>query len=811
MPKNFLHNYAKSIVRDKEAQNTHVYDSEVQYTGNQIYPHRSDGSLDHYQTMSVHFIYPPEFMYGDGNTKYDYPGTGDNLQLELIDAAMLKLNLTVHGNYASGSYGEGDYVETTVHGNLYATAAPQYYNSGSQTTTLESIFGNNPFGKIRECKHIDTGDTSTLIITPRQTGDGTNTEGKDITSSIMDYASLEVEGAQNEEGYRATPQECFFLVTEDTFMDITKFSYNTSNTEVTNTVAFTGNGSGSNLSYPAKHIIHTNQFSATGQDTASVAIVNVTNKNIDNGRYGDIDQYHEFISTGAYKDVDGLTSTTIDVWGGDCYIGLYTFKLTDRTYSIPSATRASAGTDDANVLLKWKRQYDTGWSGHDDWLRPVGLNGVAQTISIWLESEVNPASIDYNVDTTRFSSSHPYPLPDSDASTDILVPYSYKANLSMSMQNELKIWIPRDKMDRDLEIAASRIAYSDQKVYNADIEGFDRFRALSIYDLDESLGKLTKLITVDDSLYAIQENSYAYVPIDSSIIETADAANLAVRAGEIIGIPKYLSTSLGSQHQRTIVQGNHSLFFFDYKNKLIVRSRQGEEQFISEIGVIDGINDIDNVDLHGVRECDISAFYDERNRKYILSKKYVVDSVDGDVAGFTWVFDERTGVWVSKWCEGGASEASINGGVQTMHGEVFLLGKVLGASNDIYLSSMYTGNIGTFFGIAQPAYFSYVVNPMPDLPKTFDSIIINSDSEVSDLTMSVPINDGVSYTTTISDFDDVESLYKAKVLRNTTSIGGKTGQRMRGRYGYCTINFDQTQQTSITSILTRVRPSNRGI
>jgi hypothetical protein len=74
----------------------------------------------------------------------------------------------------------------------------------------------------------------------------------------------------------------------------------------------------------------------------------------------------------------------------------------------------------------------------------------------------------------------------------------------------------------------------------------------------------------------------------------------------------------------------------------------------------------------------------------------------------------------------------------------------------------------------------------------------------------VPLNAGVSYTTVISTLTDVESLYKAKMLRNTTSIGGKVDQRMRGLHAEYTINFGSTE-TKINSILTRYRPSNRGI
>jgi hypothetical protein len=812
MPKNFFHNYAKSIIRDKEGNNTYVNDNEVSYTGATIEPGTMDGSIDHYQTMSINFIYPPEFMFTDGNTKYYTPTTGTNLGLELIDSALLKCKKTVHGNYASGAYNDGDYVNTTVHGSFYAINVNDYYNVKTQTATLAGIFGTDPFGKVKELTHVAYGVQNTLISSPRITGTGTNTEEKEITSSVMNYDALKLTGSQTDEGFVANTQECYFMVTENKFNDITKFSYDVNNTQVTNTVSFPGS---SQIDYATRFNRHSNAFNSSDSvHSTSVAIANVVEKGVDDHRYGDLEQYHRYIFTGAYKELSGGTSTTIDVWGGDCYIGLYTIKLTDRTYSIPSAVRASAGgsESDAIVRAKWKRQYDTGWNGENDWLRPVGLDGVAQTISLWLESEVNPASVNFNTDTTGYTATtHPFPVPDPDAVTDIHVPYNYRANLSMSTGNILKIWIPEDLMERDLITAGSRIAYSDQKIYNSDIEGFDRFRVASFYDLDETHGAITKLVTVSDNLYAIQESAYAYVPIDASVIETADAANLAVRAGDIIGIPKYLNTSVGCQHQRTVDQGASFFMFFDYKNKLLVRSRNGEEEIVSDKGLIDLLNDIDNANQRGVKESDISGFYDNRNRTYLLHKRHIVDSGSGDVNGFAYLYDDKVGAWVSKWCSGGTNEASIYGGMQTKDGEIYLIGKILGASNVVQLSTMHTGSIGTFFGEAQPAYVKFIVNPEADIPKTFDSVIVNSDSEVDDMSIEVPLKDGVSYNSTISDFDEVESLYKAKLIRNTTSIGGKTGQRMRGLFAYYTLNFDQTQQTSLNSVLTRVRPSNRGI
>jgi hypothetical protein len=443
----------------------------------------------------------------------------------------------------------------------------------------------------------------------------------------------------------------------------------------------------------------------------------------------------------------------------------------------------------------------------------VPIKGNSQTISLWLESEINPASIVYNNDVTGFSTAYPFLRPDSYSALDITIPNNYRCNMSSNLDNSLKIWITSDDLDRELTETKSRIIYSDQKIYNADIEGFDRFPALNYYDLDESFGGITKMLISGDNAFVIQENAYAYLPIDSNIIESADAINLSIRSGEIIGIPKYVNTTNGCQHIRTIQQHGNSFFFFDYKNKLLIKSMGGEEQVISDIGLIDLFNDIEHTIYakRGYEANEIVSFYDSKNRIYGISKRMFEDGVYGDVPEFTYIYDDKIGGWTTRWNQEGATTVSIYGGVTSKYGDLFLIGKELGPTNPVSISTMHTGNICEFFGVSQPIYIDFIVNPVVEFPKTFDTIIINSDGPLTSLTMSVPTPDGTYTTGAMSlAINDVESLYKLKSIRNTATVNGKTGQRLRGLYSEYRIIFPTTE-TKLNNVITRYRPSNRGL
>jgi hypothetical protein len=808
MPKNFGHIYAKSIIRDRLGTNARVPDTACQYTGDTLLPGSSDGSSEHYQTVHVHFLYPPELILGDGNTKWDSLDDKQSYKLDVIDGALLSVKSELVSY--SPTIPIGDFVESSLHLAFYAIDKNQYYYHDAQTTAIEATTEYN----LTEVKHIDYNVESTLLTKPRKTSATSVTFNQENpTSSVMNFSSLKVTGATSEdEGFAPSAQEAFVCVTEELMNDITKTSFVGTGTGYTNTTAWlTGKITS------ALYDRHTNSLQTSGSSKSAIRIANIIT-NVDDLRYGEKEQYHEFYHTGLYKNVDGLSTTTVDVWGGDCQIGVFTFKLTDRTYAIPNSQYADGTTatdTDAEIRGKWDRHYDVDSASDNGGVpRPVGIKGNSQTITLVLESEISPNSINYNNDKTGFSTTYPFLRAGENSALDITIPHNYKCNMSSNIGNELKIWVPIDDTDRELTETKSRIAYSDQKIYNADIEGFDTYRALNFYDLDETLGAITKLITVGNNVFCVQEAAYSYIPIDSQVIETADATNLSVRSGEVIGIPNYINTNNGSQHVKTVIQTGDGFYFFDYKNKVLVKSVGGQEEIVSDKGIIDKFNDIyhDTYAKRGFEKNELVGIYDSKNRKYILTKRYFTDGTYGDVPQFAYVYDEKMGVWTTQWNVGGSTPTSILGGVTSKYGNLYLIGTQNGVTNPVQVSTMYTGNFGTFFGIAQSMYIDFVVNPMSDLPKTFDSIIVNSDSPLSAITLTVPLPSGLSYNTGSMSLNitDVENLYKLKTIRNITSIGGKTGQRMRGLYGEYVITFPTTE-AKLNSVLTRYRPSNRGI
>jgi hypothetical protein len=81
------------------------------------------------------------------------------------------------------------------------------------------------------------------------------------------------------------------------------------------------------------------------------------------------------------KNKTEVLEIDIDVWGGDCYIGLATFKLGNSVYSKPNGAE-----DVATNQGKWGLSYR---SASIEIPRPIPVQGAHQSISVFLESEIN--------------------------------------------------------------------------------------------------------------------------------------------------------------------------------------------------------------------------------------------------------------------------------------------------------------------------------------------------------------------------------------------------------------------------------------
>src|SRR5690606_34150860 len=146
---------------------------------------------------------------------------------------------------------------------------------------------------------------------------------------------------------------------------------------------------------------------------------------------------------------------------------------------------------------------------------------------------------------------------------NLRTPFNYIYNNNYSLESTQKAFIPYDDTEDVTTKFKARGIFSDQKIYNTFIEGFDVFRALSTFDMEETYGGITKLALQGDTLIGIQEKALAILPVDANIIETTDGTTQSIRSSVVVDTPRYISRQYGSQHLKGITQIDSALFIPD--------------------------------------------------------------------------------------------------------------------------------------------------------------------------------------------------------------------------------------------------------
>lgn len=773
---------------------------------------------------AVYYLFPPTGLYNNnGEILEEYRHTPDD-RIVNKDIAFLKLS-TFKDPGQDSSYNDGEFDKTNVAGAFYAVGADDYFfkytglDSTISPPTLDRGANIPKIGEVIKLPSSSEGgtfETSSLGM---------------ISTNVNRFDDLEVDGLN--EGERPLGQQMIAARLEDEDMEDVTYrlfdealladpkafpSIGGANTITNEVKAQTGRstwpGIDADLLVEAEneYINEKGVFTEETDYVSGVEIVNVE-RDLDDLRYGDEEDRLPLIFTGAihvFTDAE-LTAVEskvslpidIDVWGGDSYIGLHTFKVSDSAYVLTDPEKKADGSGTAGSpavqAAKWGTYFDKnsseGLSGAEDVSRPFPVKGTSQTITVLLESEINPEVAEKNQHKEYTDA---LPVPRVDTAGQIRAKFDYRYNLDYTRQNDYKVFFPFRTFEKNNTLFGSRIAYSDSKIYQSDVEGFDRFRVLSFYDVDETHGDIKKLQLASDNLYSLQESAVAYIPINAQAVELSTGANLEVRSGDIIGIPIFIDTTFGTQHPATVKVDGSSIFFVDSFNKEAMKLSGKTLQSISKLGVDSYFNSMLPVTTPGY----LTAIYDKNKLEYIVSNR------NNEII----VYSDLLGVWTSEWIANN-NWTLLNG--LTVDDQLYVIGMknaggVISAESDVKLATMYTASeIANYFGLATSPSAKFFVTPDIDLPKTFDNVILNASGQIDgNFNMSIPVAGTSDKTTSVAvPSSPVEGTYRIKVLRDSG------GARMRGLHAEYEFGWGQGELSpvSLTSVITKYRPSYRPI
>lgn len=761
-PKNLFWNQRRHIVRNND--DTSPKQRGETYLGSdlQVNQYGQVGSPNNYAC-----IFPQDDMYegaGFENKEYNW---------ETCDYAWLRLKLT---DSTVGSYNAGDTYETEVHGTFYADAPGDYYCSANDLTSADAP--NIEFdGVITDYKFIDNASTGTTIG----------------GYFFQNYSNLITGGFEQ---FPPTAQR-MGVVKLQTPRSVDPVE-EAENGVYANLVAPSGDQIPAGffagiVSYHENQFDFNNGYNESTQYANLVEIVNVTN-GLSDDRYGSIDDLHDFISTGTVRiltdaEVSGNTPITVDVFGGDCFVSLHSFKITDSYFGVANNAKFEAGASESETTIfnKWKYTFDTYHNTPMSY--PSPYKTCSTVLSVVLESEYNGATtskspLGYTNSTNSFK------IPYSTDKGTWKIPFSYGYNKNYNIANIEKVFLPPYDGQINVENLKARIVYSDQKVYQTGVSGFDRIRVSNTLDLDETYGGITKLALAGDDMIAIQDRATSYLPVDSATTETTDGTTLSIRSSEVIGLPIYLSRRYGSQHLKSVVQADRTVFFVDNLNQLAARIADRGLELISEKGAINQFNTW----LSTIKDPDklVTCYDFVRKQAWFLG----VDRCE--------VWDDRLGVWVGEYdfptLPHPLQICNIN-----YSGTNHLALIATGSGGTLKAWAMYEGDYSSLLGTTVTPSVTFSVNDKYELVKTFDNFVVYATNKLDTITIVAEKEPGVTGNEVSGidiDKDRREGNYRVQVPYDVDRA------RIRGVRATVTAYWKTTNLSAVLSaIITKYRTS----
>jgi hypothetical protein len=719
-------------------------------------------------------LFPSPSMYED--TPFVFTGSE---KVDFVDYALLKAQVD---DETTGSYINGDTLYTNISANFHALNEGSYFFDGTWVAkSISATYKNIPLVDYEFFNNF---------------GEPASVTG----ASVMDYNALQTTGV--DWGYKPNVLKGAVVKlggnalseinqTQKVFKNATLNAYS-AGAYVTsqNTVAYES-------SLSNNFINEYSGYTANASYVNAVGIVNVK-LGLGDDRYGDLTSFHEFISTGTkynFSDSEittlqgggSVTIASVTVWGGDCFVGPHTYKVSDSTYSITNNGKNIGSPETEDTLIdKWRLTYQVttggtfGIGANDAFLCiPVAVENASQYVTVILESDYSEVR---DIDSVASQGSeNGMPIFNNASKESYRTPLTYKYNLNLSKQNDRKIYVPKPTYSFSQDQFGGRVVYSDLKIYNSDQAGFDIFRVGNVYDLEENRRNITKLAVAGDNLYAIQEQGVVYLPTGNRQIEATDAGQLAVRSGDVIGRPIIIDAIRGCQHLKSVISTGNVIYFPDNKNKSVyVLAGQELKPIVKD-------NETQFRDFLGnsLAEASVVGLYDPIRKEY-----WLIDNENDRCE----VFNENIG-WIGEY-----DFTGLQGGVSANQ-KLYVFGSLENDSSLIY--SMYTGAVNQLFGITTTPRVSFIVNPDGNSSKTFDNIIIASSEALATIDY-VTENGGSSQTVTGTSVDITprEGSYQTYIPRD------ESNGRLRGLRMKVTLKWKATQ-SALNAFYTKFRQSAR--
>lgn len=237
----------------------------------------------------------------------------------------------------------------------------------------------------------------------------------------------------------------------------------------------------------------------------------------------------------------------------------------------------------------------------------------------------------------------------------------------------------------------------------------------NLIELDPKLGKVTAIKSYRDDLIAVQPKGLSRVLYNNRVqIPVSEGVPIQIsNSGKVEGV-QYISKFTGSSNKWSVIETEAGIYFVDDLNKDIFLLSDSLKNLSDSLGVATWVNQ-----LESNKSWDLTMVnYDSKS-----AIRTLYDSVTKDVyftlGKETLGYNELTNSFVSFY---DYYKASF---MNNILGDTISIGS---QEDNYYLWNQHAGEYNSFFGETKPFWITYLVNPEPQLDKTFNILEFRADT-----------------------------------------------------------------------------------
>lgn len=241
------------------------------------------------------------------------------------------------------------------------------------------------------------------------------------------------------------------------------------------------------------------------------------------------------------------------------------------------------------------------------------------------------------------------------------------------------------------------LTWSKEKHLGEEVDTWTNITMASTLDLDGTKGKLNKLITFKDQIFAFQDKGISNVLFNSRVqIPVSDGVPIEISNGKKVEGSRYISDNIGCQNKNSIITTPSGVYFLDSETSSIYL-------------LADGITNLSNNNGFSIwtkevaKDSSFRTFYDKNNQDvYFTTEDYCLG------------YSEKLGQFISFYDYNGVSL-------------MFNLNSDFYSVKNGYAYQHYAGEYNMFYGEYKPYSVTIISNDNPYTDKIFNTVEYRAD------------------------------------------------------------------------------------